>query len=83
MASIHKEVLVDASIEEVCGAIRDVGGIHTRLARQFVVDTRLDGESRRLDRRPAARGSGGPRRWHDGPRVRGDETDIGGRQWRR
>jgi hypothetical protein len=43
MASIHKEMMVDASVEEVWAAIRDVGGIHTRLARQFVVDTRLDG----------------------------------------
>jgi hypothetical protein len=39
MASIHKEMMVDASLEEVWAAIRDVGGIHTRLARQFVVDT--------------------------------------------
>jgi hypothetical protein len=46
MASIHKEMMVDASLEEVWAAIRDVGGIHTRPARQFVVDTRLDGESR-------------------------------------
>jgi hypothetical protein len=46
MASIHKEMMVDASLEEVWAAIRDVGGIHTRLARQFVVDTRLDGDSR-------------------------------------
>jgi hypothetical protein len=46
MASIHKEILVDASPEEVWAAIRDVGGIHTRLARQFVVDTRLEGDSR-------------------------------------
>jgi Polyketide cyclase / dehydrase and lipid transport len=46
MASIHKEILVDASPDEVWAAIRDVGDIHTRLARQFVVETRLDGESR-------------------------------------
>jgi hypothetical protein len=31
MASIHKEVLVEASLEEVWSAIRDVGDIHTRL----------------------------------------------------
>jgi polyketide cyclase/dehydrase/lipid transport protein len=46
MASIHKEILVEASLEEVWSALPDVGDIHTRLARQFVVDTRLDGESR-------------------------------------
>ena len=46
MASIHKEILVDASLEEVWAAIRNVGDIHTRLAQQFVADTRLDGDSR-------------------------------------
>jgi hypothetical protein len=29
MASIHKEMMVDASVEEVWAAIRDIGGIHT------------------------------------------------------
>jgi len=46
MASITKEVLVDAPAALVWEAIRDVGAIHTRLARGFVVDTRLDGDSR-------------------------------------
>jgi len=46
MASIHKQVTVDAPPEAVWDAIRDVGAIHTRLARQFVVDTRLEGDSR-------------------------------------
>jgi hypothetical protein len=46
MASIHKEILVDAAPEDVWAAIRDVGAIHTRLAQQFVVDTRLEGDSR-------------------------------------
>jgi uncharacterized protein YndB with AHSA1/START domain len=46
MASIHKEVWIDAPAEHVWEAIRDVGAIHTRLARQFVLDTRLDGDSR-------------------------------------
>jgi len=46
MASIHKEVLVDASPAQVWDAIRDVGAIHTRLAREFVVDTKLEGDSR-------------------------------------
>lgn len=46
MASIHKEIVVEASAEAVWSAVRDVGAIHTRLARQFVVDTRLDGDSR-------------------------------------
>jgi len=46
MASIHKEMLVDADPEHVWDAIRDVGAIHTRLARQFVLETRIDGDSR-------------------------------------
>lgn len=46
MASIHQEVLIDAPAEHIWDAIRDVGAIHTRLAREFVVDTRLDGDCR-------------------------------------
>jgi uncharacterized protein YndB with AHSA1/START domain len=46
MASIHKELLIDAPPQHVWEAVRDVGAVHTRLARQFVADTRLDGDSR-------------------------------------
>jgi hypothetical protein len=46
MASIHKEILIDADPEHVWDAIRDVGAIHTRLAQQFVLETRIDGNSR-------------------------------------
>lgn len=46
MASIRKEISVDAPVEQVWAALRDVGHVHTRLARQFVIDTRLDGDSR-------------------------------------
>jgi hypothetical protein len=46
MASIHKHVEIDALPEQVWDAIRDVGAIHTRLAQQFVLDTRIDGDSR-------------------------------------
>ena len=46
MASIHKEVIVHAPPEVVWSAVRDVGAIHTRLARQFVLDTRLEGDTR-------------------------------------
>jgi carbon monoxide dehydrogenase subunit G len=46
MASVHKEVQIDRPAAEVWDAIRDVGAIHTRLARDFVVDTRLEGDSR-------------------------------------
>ncbi len=46
MASISKQISVDAPAEHVWGAVRDVGAIHTRLAQQFVLDTRLDGDTR-------------------------------------
>ena len=46
MASIHKEILIDARPEDVWAAIRDVGAIHRRLAPGFVVDTKLDGDAR-------------------------------------
>lgn len=46
MASIHKEMHVDASPDHVWAAFRDVGAVHTRLARGFVTDTKLEGDSR-------------------------------------
>jgi uncharacterized protein YndB with AHSA1/START domain len=46
MASIRKEIEIDAPAEHVWAAVRDIGAIHTRLAREFVVDTKLDGDSR-------------------------------------
>jgi hypothetical protein len=46
MASIHKETLIDAPPDEIWNAVRDVGAIHTRLAREFVLDTQLDADSR-------------------------------------
>ncbi len=46
MASIHKEIAVDASADHVWSAIRELGSVHTRLARGFVLETRLDGDSR-------------------------------------
>jgi hypothetical protein len=46
MATLHKNVLLPAPLDEVWGAIRDVGALHTRLVPGFVVDTRLDGDAR-------------------------------------
>ena len=46
MASIRKEILIAARPETVWAAIRDVGAVHTRLAPGFVVDSRLEGETR-------------------------------------
>ena len=42
MASIHREVTVEAAPELIWNAIRDVGAVHERLAPGFVVDTRLE-----------------------------------------
>src|SRR5947209_19758463 len=46
MASIHKQMYVDASPDHVWAAFRDVGAVHTRLARGFVTDTQLEGDTR-------------------------------------
>jgi len=42
MASIRKEIVIEASPERVWDAVRDVGAVHERLAPGFVVDTRLE-----------------------------------------
>ncbi len=46
MASIRKEVLIEAPPGDVWAAVRDVGAVHQRLARGFVVETQLDGDAR-------------------------------------
>lgn len=46
MASIRKEMVLDANPNDVWDAVRDVGAIHTRLAPGFVADTRLEGDAR-------------------------------------
>ena len=46
MASIRREITVEAAPEPVWAAVRDVGAPHTRLAPGFVVDTRLEGDAR-------------------------------------
>ena len=46
MASIHKEILIDASPDYVWDALRDFGALHTRLVPGFVTDTKLDGDAR-------------------------------------
>ena len=46
MASIRKEILVEADAEQIWAAVRDVGAVHERLARGFVLGTKLDGDSR-------------------------------------
>jgi Polyketide cyclase / dehydrase and lipid transport len=42
MASIRKEIVIDAAAADAWDAVRDVGAVHTRLARGFVTATRLE-----------------------------------------
>jgi carbon monoxide dehydrogenase subunit G len=46
MASIRKELLVDASVEHVWDAVRDVGAVHERLGPGFLLDARMEGDAR-------------------------------------
>jgi hypothetical protein len=46
MASIRKQVEIDAPPDRVWDAIHDFGALHTRFVRGFVLDTRLDGDVR-------------------------------------
>jgi carbon monoxide dehydrogenase subunit G len=45
MASIHKDIPIDAHPDHVWAAVRDFGALH-RLAPGFVVEARLDGDAR-------------------------------------
>lgn len=42
MASIRREIQVNARPEKVWEAVRDVGAVHERLAPGFVVDTKME-----------------------------------------
>ena len=46
MAAIHKEIDIERKKELVWDAIRDLGSIHRRLVPGFVVDCKLEGDSR-------------------------------------
>ena len=46
MASITKQVLIDAPPGDVWDALRDFGAVHQRLAPGFVVECRLEGNAR-------------------------------------
>jgi Polyketide cyclase / dehydrase and lipid transport len=46
MASIHKDIPIDASPADVWAAVRDFGKPHQRLVPGFAADARLDGEIR-------------------------------------
>jgi Polyketide cyclase / dehydrase and lipid transport len=46
MASIHKDIAIDARPEDVWAAVRDFGAVHQRLVPGFVLDAKLDGDAR-------------------------------------
>src|SRR5947208_16848744 len=46
MASIHKDIPIDAHPDEVWDAVSDLGAVHRRLVPGFVLDARLDGDAR-------------------------------------
>ena len=46
MASIHKDIPVNAPADAVWDAVRDFGAVHQRLNPGFVTDCRLDGNTR-------------------------------------
>ena len=46
MASIHKDIPIDAHPDDVWAAVRDFGAVHRRLAPGFVIDARLEGDAR-------------------------------------
>jgi carbon monoxide dehydrogenase subunit G len=46
MTSIRKEIRIDAPVDRVWDALRDVGALHTKLVPGFVKDTRMEGNTR-------------------------------------
>ena len=48
MASIRREIRIDAAPGKVWDAVRDIGNIHKRLVPGFVTDCRMDGDEARI-----------------------------------
>lgn len=46
MASIRKEIRINAPASQIWDALKDVGALHTRLVPGFVTDTRMEGSTR-------------------------------------
>ena len=46
MATVQREVFIEAARDIVWDAVRDIGALHTRLVPGFVVDTKLEGGAR-------------------------------------
>lgn len=48
MATIHREIHIQADPDKVWSALRDVGALHLRLCPGFVIDTKMDGDDARI-----------------------------------
>ena len=46
MGSSRKEAIIEAPVELVWDALRDVGAVHRRVAPGFLTDCRMDGDAR-------------------------------------
>jgi hypothetical protein len=46
MASIHRDIPINARAEDVWAAVRDFGAVHRRLAPGFALDAQLEGDAR-------------------------------------
>lgn len=46
MATIYKDIPIRRRAADVWDVVRDIGAVHTRFARGFVTDCRLDGDTR-------------------------------------
>lgn len=46
MASLHRDIPINARPEDVWAAVRDFGAVHRRLAPGFVLDAQLEGDAR-------------------------------------
>jgi hypothetical protein len=46
MASIHRDIAINARPEDVWAAVRDFGAVHRRLAPGFVLDAQVEGDAR-------------------------------------
>ena len=46
MASLHRDIPINARPEDVWAAVRDFGAVHRRLAPGFVLDAQFEGDTR-------------------------------------
>jgi Polyketide cyclase / dehydrase and lipid transport len=46
MASIHRDIPINARAEDVWAAVRDFGAVHRRLAPGFALDAQIEGDAR-------------------------------------